>query len=270
LGTPTPSVAIFDSGVGGISVFRELFSLLPNARYHYFADNAFAPYGSKDVAEVVNRSFLISDFLLSKGVDIVVVACNTATSAAISKLRESFQIPFVGMEPAIKPAASTTQSGIIGVLATEGTLGGEKFINNVVTFASSVEVVQVSAKMLVPLIEKGIFEGEELEERIEEYLAPILERGADSVVLGCTHYPLIQKSIQKVAGGGVTLIDPSYAVAKQVIRVLQENLLLSTQENRVGAYAHFYCSGSCALLKESVARFLPALNNLSFQERVLI
>lgn len=267
---PTPSIAVFDSGVGGISVLKEIIALLPKAHFHYFADNAYSPYGSKSVEEIENRSFKISGFLLSKGVDIVVVACNTATSAAIVKLRNSFEAPFVGMEPAIKPASIYTNKRIIAVLATSGTLSGEKFFHSLDKFASEIEVIKVAATRLVPLIEKGVFEGAELDSILKEYLTPIIESGADSVVLGCTHYPLIKESIQKILGEEVTLIDPSFAVAKQCVKVL-DSTLSSTLKERVEKYQfNFYTSGDSAQLEQTLNHFLPNLQNLSFTEGVII
>ena len=187
-------IGVFDSGAGGLSVLREILKILPRERYIYFADNAFCPYGEKTPQFIQDRARFITDYLLEQGADIVVVACNTATAAAISTLRQEYSIKFIGMEPAVKPAALSSESGVIGVLATAGTLKGSKYLNT-----------------------KGIYKNDA---RIEERVGQGFVEGADRIVLGCTHYPFLREVIQRIAGPDVEVIDPAPAVARQLLRVM--------------------------------------------------
>lgn len=222
-------IGVFDSGSGGLSVLRELLRLMPLERYIYYADNAHCPYGEKSQEYIIARSREITRLLISEGAEIIVVACNTATAAAISTLRKEFQIPFIGMEPAVKPAALGTVSGVIGVLATAGTLNGSKYLKTKSDYDEGCRIVEHVGEGFVELVEKGILEGPEAEAVVRRSLVPLLEEGADTIVLGCTHYPFLLPVMQKVAGeyaGGATspevrFIDPAPAVARQAQRVLQ-------------------------------------------------
>lgn len=217
-------IGIFDSGSGGLSVYRELKKLLPRERYIYFADNGYCPYGSKTKEEVTERSRAVTDILLGMGADIIVVACNTATAAAIQTLRNEYpSVPFIGMEPAVKPAALSTKSGIIGVLATEGTLHGSKYLDTRSRWESEVRIEERVGKGFVELVESGHLDGPEAEATVKESLQPLLDSGADVIVLGCTHYPFLRPVIERIAGEGVTVIDPAPAVARQTLRVLTDN-----------------------------------------------
>ncbi len=216
-------IGIFDSGSGGLSVYRELIKLLPEEQYHYYSDNAHCPYGEKSPQYIQARGRAITDFLLAQGADIIVVACNTATGAAIATLRESYpQIPFVGMEPAVKPAALGTRSGVIGVLATAGTLKGSKYLKTRGLYQDDVRIVEHVGQGFVELVESGRLDGPEAEATVRASLQPLLDAGADTIVLGCTHYPFLQPLIQRLAGPAVRIIDPAPAVARQCVRVLQE------------------------------------------------
>ena len=216
-------IGIFDSGSGGLSVYRELKKLLPQERYIYFADNGHCPYGSKTKEEVRERSRAVTDILLGMGADIIVVACNTATAAAIQTLRNEYpSVPFIGMEPAVKPAALSTKSGVIGVLATEGTLHGSKYLDTRSRWESEVRIEERVGKGFVELVESGRLDGPETEATVRESLQPLLDGGADVIVLGCTHYPFLRPVIERIAGEGVTVIDPAPAVARQTLRVLTE------------------------------------------------
>lgn len=215
-------IGIFDSGVGGLSVFRELRKVLPDEQYVFFSDNANCPYGEKSQQFIQQRAGAITDLLLSKGCDLVVVACNTATAAAISYLRETYDVKFVGMEPAVKMAANLTKNGVIGVLATAGTLGGSKYHDVKQKFGGGVKIVERVGKGFVELVEAGILNGEQAEKVVGASLAPMLDAGADTIVLGCTHYPFLRDTIQKLAGEGVTIIDPAPSVAKHTVDVLLE------------------------------------------------
>ena len=218
------TIGIFDSGSGGLSVYRELVKLLPQERFVYYSDNAHCPYGEKTALYIQRRARFITEFLLDKGADIIVVACNTATAAAIATLRAEYpNVPFVGMEPAVKPAALGTRSGVIGVLATAGTLKGSKYLNTRGMYADDVRVVEHVGQGFVELVEAGILDGPQAESTVRASLQPLLDEGADVVVLGCTHYPFLRPVIERIAGPGVQVIDPAPAVARQTLRLLREN-----------------------------------------------
>ena len=217
------TLGIFDSGSGGLSVYRELVKVLTRERFIYYSDNAHCPYGEKTVLYIQERARFITDFLLGKGADIIVVACNTATAAAISMLREEYpSVPFVGMEPAVKPAALGTRTGVIGVLATAGTLKGSKYLHTRGRFEDNVRIAEHVGQGFVELVEAGILDGPEAEATVRASLQPLLDEGADVVVLGCTHYPFLRPVIERIAGPGVQVIDPAPAVARQAQRLLEE------------------------------------------------
>lgn len=258
------TIGIFDSGAGGLSVFREIYRILPKADYVYWSDNAYCPYGEKSRTFIVDRARKITDFLLGEGADIIVVACNTATAAAINVLRSEYSDPehpetadrvlsltsghhdhvmFIGMEPAIKPAAALTRTGVVGVLATAGTLGGQKYHCTRDRFASGVKVVEHVGKGFVELVERGITSGPEAENTVRASLQPLLDAGADVIVLGCTHYPFLMDVIRKVAGPGVSVIDPAPAVARHLCDVMTSEGLLQASIAESGKLAS---SGSTA------------------------
>ncbi len=220
-------IGIFDSGVGGLSVFREIRKVLPEQSYIYYADNAHCPYGEKSREYIIDRAREITRFMLERGCEIIVVACNTATAAAISTLRAEFPVKFIGMEPAIKPAAQATQTGVVGVLATAGTLKATKYIDTREKWAQDVTIAEHIGQGFVELVEKGILDGPEAESTVKTSLTPLLEAGADMIVLGCTHYPFLMDTIYKVAGElvpdrKVTVIDPAPAVARHLLEVMKE------------------------------------------------
>lgn len=219
-------IGIFDSGVGGLSVFREIVRILPEEKYIYWSDNAHCPYGEKSRDYIIDRARAVTSFLIEQGADIIVVACNTATAAAISTLREEFPVPFIGMEPAVKPAAQATRSGVVGVLATAGTLKATKYIDTRAKWARNVKIVEHIGQGFVELVEKGNVSGPEAESIVEKSVRPLIEAGADTIVLGCTHYPFLTETIMKAAGTPITLIDPAPAVAKHLMEVMQENGLI--------------------------------------------
>ena len=219
-------IGIFDSGVGGLSVFREIRKVLPQQSYIYYSDNAHCPYGEKSQEYIIDRASEITRFLLSKGAEIIVVACNTATAAAIATLREEFPVRFIGMEPAIKPAAALTKTGIVGVLATAGTLKADKYQSTRERWGDNVQVVEHIGQGFVELVESGNTVGQEAEEIVETSLEPLLDAGADTIVLGCTHYPFLSDTIRKVASRlvperEVIIIDPAPAVAKHLLDVMK-------------------------------------------------
>ncbi|MBW3631223.1 MAG: glutamate racemase, partial [Gemmatimonadetes bacterium] len=218
---PLP-IGIFDSGVGGLSVAREIHSLLPAEPLLYLADTAYCPYGGRSVDEIRARSVAAVGTLYERGVKAVVVACNTATGAALELLRAEFPIPILGLEPAVKPAAQATRVGRVGVMATAGTLRSERFGRLVSTFAQGVEVFAVACPGLVELVEAGETEGELALGALSELLAPLREAGVDTIVLGCTHYPFLREAVAEVMGSGVTLLDSGRAVANHLDRVLRD------------------------------------------------
>lgn len=221
-------IGVFDSGVGGLSVVVEIRKALPKAGILYYADNAHCPYGEKTTTFIIERARFITSHLISKGASIIVVACNTATAAAIKALREEFSsYKFIGMEPAVKPASSETKTGIIGVLATAGTLNAEKYHSVKERFASSTHVIEAVGKGFVELVEQGVTGGPLAESIVKKSLSPLLKAGADNIVLGCTHYPFLKETIAKVAydlapGREIKIIDPSPAVVAHLIEVMKE------------------------------------------------
>lgn len=215
---------VFDSGVGGLSILREIHRQFPGESVVYLADQAWAPYGERSLDEVRARSFTIVDHLLARGVKGVVVACNTASAAALHELRRSFPtVPFVGMEPAVKPAAEQSDRGIVGVLATSATFQGELYASVVDRHANGVGIVERAGTGLVELIEDGELTGPVIDAALHAHLAPMLDAGIDTLVLGCTHYPFVAERIREILGSDVQLIDPAPAVARQLGRVLERN-----------------------------------------------
>jgi glutamate racemase len=221
-------IAVFDSGVGGISVLKHIHALLPNEQLFYVADSKYAPYGNKTPVEIQSRCFEIADFLIAKEAKALVVACNTATAAAIDALRDKYDLPIIGMEPAVKPAAEASRNGIIGVLATTGTLKSAQFAGLLESYGRNVKVVTQACVGLVECIERGELDAANTKMLIAQYCSPLLAEGADTIVLGCTHYPFVRHVIEQIVGSKVALIDTGAAVAKQLKRQLQEKGLLSS------------------------------------------
>ncbi|MBU3557078.1 glutamate racemase [Polynucleobacter sp. Ross1-W9] len=214
-------IGVFDSGVGGLSILDEALCQLPQHNYIYLADSANAPYGEKSSDWIAARSLTLCSYLANKGCDAIVVACNTATAEAIKQIRESLAIPIVGVEPGIKPAAMQSQNNIVGVLATEATLKSDKFNALLNTLPSDCQFIKQAGAGLVPLIESGNADGEETLELLAKHLEPIQDAGADTLVLGCTHYPFLRKAIRKLLGESIALIDTSDAVVRQLKRQLE-------------------------------------------------
>lgn len=219
-------IGIFDSGVGGLSVFREIRKVLPEEKYVYFSDSAHCPYGEKSKEYIIERARSITRFLLDKGADIIVVACNTATAAAIAELRKEFPIRFIGMEPAVKPAVMSTKTGTVGVLATAGTLKADKYLNTREKWAEGVRIAEHVGQGFVELVEKGCTSGNEAEDIVRASLKPLLDEEADRIVLGCTHYPFLSDTIAKVASElvperTVEIIDPAPAVARHLYETME-------------------------------------------------
>jgi len=251
---PGEIIGVFDSGVGGLSVLREIRAQLPDEAVIYFGDQGHVPYGPRPLEEVRAFSEEITRFLLEKGAKLIVVACNAASAAALLHLRQTFpQVPFVGMEPAVKPAAEATKSGVVGVLATPATFQGALYASVVERFAQGVTVLQHTCPGLVGQIEKGALEAAETRAILENALHPMLAQGIDTVVLGCTHYPFVIPLIERIVGETVRVIDPAPAVARRVKQLLDSDGV----ERPVGEFApvQYYTSGEPAAL----AALLPVL-----------
>jgi glutamate racemase len=199
---------------------KEIRKVLPSEHFIYYSDNAHCPYGEKSPEYIQDRARAITRLLMNRGADVIVVACNTATGAAIATLRAEFDIPFIGMEPAVKPAALGTRSGVIGVLATAGTLKASKYLNTKGLYQDNVRIEEHVGEGFVQLVERGELDGPETERIVRASLQPLLDAGADTIVLGCTHYPFLRPVIERIAGPGVRVIDPAPAVARQVLKVL--------------------------------------------------
>jgi glutamate racemase len=221
-------IGVFDSGVGGLSVLLEIQRLLPNETLLYVADSGHVPYGEKTPEFIRQRSTVITDFLLEQGAKALVVACNTATAVGINELRAAYpNLPIIGMEPAVKPAAAATRSGVVGVLATTGTLQSAKFAALLDRFASDVRVITRPCPGLVELIEAGELHSDVTRELLRGYVEPLLAEGCDTLILGCTHYPFIKPLLLELVPPSVSLIDTGMAVAKQLQRLLGERDLLA-------------------------------------------
>ncbi len=220
-------IGVFDSGVGGLSVLQDIRAALPNEDLLYIADSGHVPYGSKTAEYIQRRSSTIASFLVEMQAKAVVVACNTATAAAASLLRSQFDVPIVAMEPAVKPAVAATRTGVVGVLATVGMLKSAQFAALLDRFGVGVEVVTQPCPGLVEQIEAGDLQGPVTRMMVEQFTGPLLERGADTIVLGCTHYPFLRSLITELVGREITLIDTGAAVARQLCRVLEGRNLLT-------------------------------------------
>ena len=248
-------IGIFDSGVGGLSVLRAIREQLPDENVIYFADQEHVPYGPRRLEEVREFSEAITRFLIDQGAKLIVVACNTASAAALHSLRQTLtDIPFVGMEPAVKPAAEVTRTGVVGVLATPATFQGALYASVVERFAGNVTLLQDTCPGLVQQIEKGELDTAETRQILESALRPMLDRGIDTVVLGCTHYPFVIPLIQEIVGPEVRVIDPAPAVARQVTRLLD-----SAGERRVISRSktlRLFTSGYAERLRNLLPRLL--------------
>ena len=220
-------IGVFDSGIGGLSVLRHLRAQLPAEQFIYLADQGHVPYGLRSAQEIIQFSQGIAQFFLQLNVKVIVVACNTASAAALSLLREQFELPFVGMEPAVKPAAQQTKSGKVGILATGGTFASARYARLTARYTQGVSVWEDSCLGLVPEIEAGRLDSPAVYQILQQALTPMLAAGVDTVVLGCTHYPFVLPVVEEIAGTAVTIIDPAPAVARQTSVVLRQHHLLA-------------------------------------------
>lgn len=244
-------IGIFDSGLGGLSVWREVIKLLPAENIIYLADSGNCPYGGKSDEQIKHLVFRCVRFLLSHRCKLIVVACNTATAAAIDDLRLTFKLPFVGMEPAVKPAALNSQTGHVGILATQGTFNGRLFKETSQKFATNIELhIQVGFG-LVELVEKALTQSEEAHQLLEAYITPMLEKNIDHLVLGCTHYPFLINRIKEITGDNMVILDPSPAVARRTADLI-ESLKLDSKRSEKNVDYHFYTTGNIEVMKQFI------------------
>ncbi|MHB0756579.1 glutamate racemase [Polaribacter sp. M15] len=244
-------IGIFDSGIGGTSIWKEIATLLPNEDTIYLADSKNAPYGIKSKQEIIDLSIKNTEFLIRKNCKIIVVACNTATTNAIQLLRSNYNVPFIGIEPAIKPAALKTKTNIIGILATKGTLSSDLFAKTSHTLHKNIIIKETVGDKLVELIEAGKIESEEIYSLLASYLKPMVNEGIDCLVLGCTHYPYLIPIIKKIIGDEIKIIDSGLAVAKQTKNILTTNQLL----NAIDHFGHhqFFINKNQKTLRSLIA-----------------
>ena len=253
------TIGVFDSGVGGLSVLRHLRTQLPSERLVYVADQAHAPYGPRPAGDVCRYSEAIVHFLRGQGAALIVVACNTATAAALTFLRQTFPaLPFVGMEPAVKPGAAQTRSGQVGVLATNGTFESQRYASLMRRYARDVTVHEDRCAGLVEAIESGDVAGADVRRILTAALTPMLAAGVDTVILGCTHYPFVLPLVREVVGPRVAIIDPAPAVARQTGRLLQEHALATSLTDHVAPLTAF-TSGDPAAFAARAAALVPEL-----------
>lgn len=228
--TNSQPIGLFDSGIGGTSIWKEIHQLLPNENTIYLADTKNAPYGQKSKEEIIALSIKNTEFLLEQNAKIIVVACNTATTNAIKELREKFDVPFIGIEPAIKPAANNSKTQTIGILATKGTLNSELFNKTAEKFQDTTIVEQIGFN-LVKLIEEGQMHSQEMTKLLHTYLRPMIEANIDYLVLGCSHYPYLIPQIKEILPSHIKIIDSGEAVAKQTQKILEEKIGLNDKKN---------------------------------------
>jgi len=240
-------IGIFDSGVGGTSIWKEIHNLLPNENTIYLADSKYAPYGPKGKEKIIELSIKNTEFLLKKDCKLIVVACNTATTNAIDYLRKHYDIPFIGIEPAIKPAALQSKTKSVGILATKGTLSSELFAKTSNLFSSGINVMEQNGEGIVELIENGKLDTDEMKDLLKLYLQPMIDANIDHLVLGCTHYPYLIPHLLQLVPNHVKIIDSGEAVARQTKNVLSQNKMLNKQLTKPNL--KFYTNGNPAVMQ---------------------
>lgn len=270
--TPTPTdmtmpasklaIGVFDSGIGGLSVQRHLHELLPHENFFYFADSAHAPYGNKPSEFIVRRSVIISEFLLQQKTKALVVACNTATSAAVEILRQRYPVPIIGMEPGVKPAVEATKTGVVGILATTTTLSGHKYVKLRDQFQDHARIINQPCPGLVERIERGHLHDSATRALAKSYIEPLLDEGADVLVLGCTHYPFIRELIEEIAGPAVSIVDTGPAIARELTRRLRKVNGLNSNSER--GETRYFTSGDASHLRHVVEKVLAWKVDMQF------
>ena len=261
-------IGVFDSGVGGLSVLREIRKLLPNEHLLYVADSAHAPYGDKSKEYILERSTAIVDFFVSHHVKAIVVACNTATGAAVKEIRPTISQTIIAMEPAIKPASEKTQTGIIGVLATSRTLASNNFQILYARFEGQAKIVTQACPGLVELVERGDLGSDAIRALIAQYVLPLVEQNVDYIVLGCTHYPFLAPIIQDIAGPSIKVIDSGAAIARELKARLENAGILSGRSEQ--GLEHFWSSDGSGRARQVISQ-LWGINAevMHFQDRVM-
>lgn len=249
-------IGLFDSGIGGTSIWKEIHELMPNEDTIYLADSKNAPYGQKSKEEIIHLSSKNTEFLLNQNCKIIVVACNTATTNAIKELREKYQVPFIGIEPAIKPAALHSKTQTIGILATQGTLNSELFHQTAQQFQDT-KIIEQIGHGLVPLIEEGKINSPQIKQLLNNYLQPMIEANIDYLVLGCSHYPYLLPQIKKILPKHIKIIDSGEAVAKQTKNILSEKNSLN-QENHQPKNI-FYTNANPTILEKILKHNYPVI-----------
>jgi len=253
-------IGVFDSGVGGISIWKEIHQLLPHESTIYLADSINAPYGQKSKQDIINLCVKNTELLLEKGCKIIVVACNTATTNGIKYLRKTYDIPFIGIEPAIKPAALNSKTKAIGVLATKGTLTSELFNNTTELYSENIKIIEQVGVGLVELIESGKIDSDEMNHLLTKYLTPMIKENIDYLVLGCSHYPFLIPKIKKILPEKISIIDSGKAVAKQVQSILNKRDVLSSNNSPIN---EFYTNNSSQVIR-AILNNSSSISNLDF------
>ncbi|MTI85199.1 MAG: glutamate racemase [Firmicutes bacterium] len=266
MSSPAP-IGIFDSGVGGLSVMQKIRELLPQEDLIYFADSAYCPYGICPPELVHNRTLALCEFMVSLGVKLVVVACNTASSASLNKLRELHSIPIIGMEPALKPASHITKNKRVGILATGVTIAGERFNSLIKRYANGIKVISQPCPGLVELVEAGETNGEKVDQMLKLYLDSLIKENVDTVVLGCTHYPFLNPVIKMIVGDGVEVIDTGEAVAKWVSQVLKKEDLKTPHINP--GTERFYTTGEPEKVQEVITKLWNSSRQITVKHVVV-
>ena len=253
----TNPIGIFDSGIGGTSIWKEINKLLPNENTLYLSDSNNAPYGQKSKDTIIELCIKNTEYLLNKNCKVIVVACNTATTNAITYLRANYNVPFVGIEPAIKPASLKTKTNAIGILATKGTLNSSLFEKTSASIDAKIKIIEQVGEGLVELIENGKIDSTEMYQLLTKHLQPMLHNNVDCLVLGCTHYPYLIEKIQEITKSKINIIDSGEAVSKQVKTILQEKKLINTLPKK-GSH-HFLINKNKAVLQQILTNYKNAI-----------
>ena len=254
-------IGIFDSGIGGTSIWKEINRLLPLEKTIYLSDSKNAPYGQRPTDQIIELAIKNTEFLLNKNCKLIVVACNTATTNAIKYLRETYQVPFIGIEPAIKPASLKTKTKTIGILATKGTLNSQLFTTTANNLDATIVIIEQVGDGLVELIESNMLNSSEMHLLLKKHLKPFIKNNIDQLVLGCTHYPYLIPQIKNIIGDQITIIDSGEAVAKQTKNILEGNNLLSTK-TEIDFINEFYTNTTSEVLE----KVLKEVKNISINK----
>lgn len=251
-------IGLFDSGVGGLSVLQHVQQLLPNEDILYVADSGYAPYGCKDEEFIEQRSRVITENLLEQGAKVIVIACNTATASIIEKFRKQYGIPFIGVEPGIKPAINISKNGSVGIMATVGTLSSTRYYELSNRFGRSVKLYNQACPGLADQVEAGQVDAPETLHLLNSFLSPLMQQQVDTIVLGCTHYSFLTSSIHKIVGESVSLVDTSRAIAEQLLRVLEQEKLTNLEGNETQSQGKvsYFTTGSVSSARHAMSRLL--------------